>query len=121
MPINFSNETIALVRVEAPSGRKNFNRRDLKVATMVAEIAATGLHNALLFRSLERNVLRSPRSDAYNMVFFRDYAAKEIHKAQRYGRDLSISKLRIKNYAQLKGEFKDREVEEAHQQSGQLY
>ncbi len=113
VPVNFSNETLALVRVEAPSGRKNFNRRDLKVAAMVAEIAATGLHNALLFRSLERNILRSPRNEAYNMVFFRDYASKEIHKAQRYGRDLSITKLRIKNYAQLKCEFKDREVEDA--------
>ncbi|MBN2427643.1 MAG: response regulator [Deltaproteobacteria bacterium] len=112
VPINFGNETLALVQVEAPSGRKNFNRRDLKVATMVAEIAATGLHNVLLFRSLERNILRSPGSEAYNMVFFRDYASKEIHKAQRYGRDLSISKLRIKNYAQLKGAFQDREVEE---------
>jgi len=113
VPINFSKETLALVRLEAPSGRKNFNRRDLKVAAMVAEIAATGLHNALLFQSLERNILRSPRSEAYNMVFFRDYASKEIHKAQRYGRDLSISKLRIKNYAQLKGEFPDRDVEDA--------
>lgn len=113
VPVNYKNSALALVRIEAPSDRKRFNRRDLKVASMVAEIAATALHNAFVFRSLERNVLRSPCNEAYNMVFFRDYASKEIYKALRYGRDLSISKLRIKNYSQLKGEFQDAEVEDA--------
>ncbi|MBN1140819.1 MAG: response regulator [Deltaproteobacteria bacterium] len=111
-PINFGGETIALVRIEEPSGREHFNRKDLKVADMVAEFAACGLHNALLFRSLEQNVLRAPSGEFYNMAFFRDHVSKELFKSRRYRRNLSILKLKIENYGELKGKLTDLEVEE---------
>ncbi|MBN1140872.1 MAG: response regulator [Deltaproteobacteria bacterium] len=112
VPINYAGETIALLRIEEPSGRERFSRKDFKLAEMVAEFAACGLHNALLLRSLEQNVLRAPSGEFYNMAFFRDHVSKEILKSRRYRRNLSILKLKIENYQDLMGNFSDKEVEE---------
>jgi diguanylate cyclase (GGDEF)-like protein len=112
VPLRAGAEPVALARIESPSGRSGFNRRDLKIAALVAEFAASALFNVLRYRNLERNVLRVPRSEAYTMAFFRDHVAKELHKARRYGRNLSLLRLSIDNYAELRSRFRDRELEE---------
>ncbi|BCR05250.1 hypothetical protein DESUT3_23190 [Desulfuromonas versatilis] len=113
VPLLSGLEPVALVRIEAPAGREAFNRRDLKVAGMVAEFAASTLHNVLLYRNLEQSSLRVPRGEAYKMAFFRDHVEKELHKARRYGRNLSFVKLVVENYAELNSHFLDRELEAA--------
>ena len=112
VPLVCGPEPVALVRVEAPTDRSAFNRRDLRLAALAGEFAASALHNVLRGRDLEHNSLRATRSQAYGMPFFRDHGAMELHKARRYGRDLSIIKLLVTNYAELGCRFLDRELEE---------
>jgi len=112
-PLLSEGELFGLIRIEAPSGRTAFTRRDLKVVESVAVFAAASLQGLLFCREVERSVLRSRRGEAYNMAFFRDHLEKELHKSRRYGRKVSLLKLVVDNYAELLGRFLDREVEEA--------
>lgn len=113
LPLLSGLEPLGVIRVEAPVGRERFNRRDLKIADMVAEFAASALYNVLVYRKLEQDSLRMPRGEAYTMAFFRDHMAKELHKSRRYGRRLALVRLVIDNYAELRGRFLDRELETA--------
>ncbi len=113
VPLRHCRENLALIRVEAPLGRGSFQKRDLKIAAAVAEFAASALHNVLLQRSIEQRSLRTPRAEAYNMAFFRDHMEKELHKVRRYGRQLSLIRLRVENYAELHHHFRSRELEAA--------
>lgn len=112
LPLVFGAESLGVIRLEAPSGRGAFNRRDLKVAALVAEFAGSALHNVLMYRSLERSSLRVATGKAYGMAFFRDHIAVELYKARRYGRNLSILKLSVANYQILKSQFRDRQLDE---------
>jgi two-component system, cell cycle response regulator len=113
VPLNHGSEPLALIRIEAPVERGVFNRRDLKVAAAVAEFAAGALRSVLQQRMLEQSSLRMPRAQAYNMAFFRDHMEKELSKVRRYGRHLSLIRLRIDNYADLHNHFRNRELEAA--------
>lgn len=113
VPLVSGLESLGIIRVEAPVGRDGFNRRDLKVADMVAEFAASALFNVLHYRRLEQDSLRVPRGEAYTMAFFRDHIAKELHKGRRYGRRLSLVRLVIDNYGELQERFLDKDLAEA--------
>jgi CheY-like chemotaxis protein len=108
-PLVADRELLGLLRVEMPSGRKTFNRRDLRVAEAVGAFAVAALQSVLFCRSLERGVLRVARGETYNMAFFRDHTEKELHKSRRYGRNVSLVKLVVENYDELVGRFLDRE------------
>lgn len=112
VPLVCGPEPVALARLEAPTDRGAFNRRDLRLAALAGEFAASALYNLRRSRDLEHNSLRASRSLAYGMPFFRDHAAMELHKARRYGRNLSVIKLKVVNYADLGCRFLDRELEE---------
>lgn len=112
-PLLAGVEQLALVRVESPVGRSTFGPQDCKVAATVAQFAASTLHNVLHLRRLERDALRVSRGEAYTMAFFRDHAAKELYKARRYGRNLSLVRLRVDNYVELDSRFRNRELEKA--------
>lgn len=112
-PLLTEGEVFGLIRIEAPSGRTVFTRRDLKVVESVTAFAASSLQGLLFCREVERSVLRARRGEAYNMAFFRDHLEKELHKSRRYGRKVSLLKLVVDNYTELLGRFLDREVEAA--------
>ncbi|TYO99996.1 diguanylate cyclase (GGDEF)-like protein [Geothermobacter ehrlichii] len=113
LPLQVERRTVALVRLEAPTGRESFNRHDLKVAELVAEFAAAALDNVLARRALEHDSLRLPASQAYKMAYFRDHVTRELYKARRYGRNLSFIKLDITNYRPLADRVRDRDMQEA--------
>jgi diguanylate cyclase (GGDEF)-like protein len=113
VPLQAGVEPLALARVESPVGRSAFGREDLLVAATVARFAASHLRNVLQLRRLQRSALRVPLGEAYTMAFYRDHADKELLKARRYGRNLSVVRLRIDNYAELNVRFRGLELETA--------
>jgi diguanylate cyclase (GGDEF)-like protein len=112
LPLQHENRPLAMVRMELPTGRSLFTARDQKVADLISVYAASALRYVLQIQELQRGSLRVAKRDAYNMAFFTDHAAKELYKARRYNRRLSFMQLTIDNFAELKGKFLDREIEE---------
>lgn len=115
LPLVMDQEPLAVIRVETPTGRKRFGRRDLKLAEVIGEFASCALANVLTLRRAEHGSLRQPSSEAYRMPIFRDHVARELHKARRYGRNLSVIKLTIENHAELATRFRERELSDAIQ------
>ncbi len=111
IPLCQGVEPVALVQMEAPMGRPAFGPRDLKVAAAASEFAASALSNVLRYRSLEQKSLRADQGMAYNMAFFRDFLDKELQTARRYGRNLSLLRLSVDNYPELKVAFREKELE----------
>ena len=111
VPLEYNGTPLGLIRVESPVGRSEFNRRDLRIAELVAEFSANALQKVLQIRILEHSSLHATRDEAYNMAFFRDYAAKELYKARRYNRKLSYVRLVVDNMEQVKSLFNQKEVD----------
>ncbi|PLX97082.1 MAG: hypothetical protein C0621_00745, partial [Desulfuromonas sp.] len=112
-PVVVDSELAAVLRIDAPVGRPDFKPQDALLMKTVADYAAAALHPVLTERQLEQSLLRASHGHAYNMTFFRDHAAKEIYKAKRYGRHLSLVLLRIENYPELSSRFLGRDVDQA--------
>lgn len=113
IPLVHGHEALGLIRLESPVGRGAFQKSDLGVAAAVSEFAGSALHNVLLQRAIEQRSLRTPSAEAYNMAFFRVHMEKELNKVRRYGRHLSLIRLRVGNYAELHHHFRNRELEAA--------
>lgn len=113
VPLRRDNEILGLARIEMPSSRAHFERGDIVTAAAVADFASAAIDNALEQQRHEQDMLRAPRGEAYNMVFFRDHLDKELYKALRYSRQLSLIKLVIENIGELTSRFHDRQVDEA--------
>ncbi len=79
-----------------------FAPQDLAKARTVADFAGLALRNARRFHDLEKVGLRDRESPTYNLSYFIDYAGKELYKASRYGRQFSLSTLRIENLELLR-------------------
>lgn len=116
VPLRRGSEILGLARIELPSSRGFFERGDIVTAAAVADFASAAIDNALSLQRHEQDLLRSPRGEAYNMVFFRDHLDKELYKALRYGRQVSLIKLVIENIAELTSRFHDRQVDAALRQ-----
>jgi len=116
LPLCHEGKALAIVRVETPTGRKQFEPGDLRLADFIADFAACSLQHILRIRELERGSLRAEGREAYNMAFFRDYADRELFKARRYNRKLAFVRLIIDNYSMLKGRFHDRDVSAVQRQ-----
>ena len=48
---------------------------------------------------------------SYSMAYFQDHLSKELQKAHRYGRHLSLAQLEVENYTELKASFHDRDLQ----------
>lgn len=116
IPLLTHGELFGLIRVETPIGRSAFGRKEQRVVETVGNFAAAALSNLLQCRAVERNALRTSRGQAYNMGFFRDHLDKELHKATRYGRHVSMLRLVFDNHRELLSRFLDREVDEAEEE-----
>jgi DNA-binding response OmpR family regulator/GGDEF domain-containing protein len=113
LPLYCSDRKIGLVRLEAPVGREIFSDADLQRAATAVTFAAVALSGVLRRQEVEKNLLRAPGSQAYNMTFFRDHLEKELYAAKRYDRKLALLKVVIANYGELLSRFHDRQVTEA--------
>lgn len=103
-------ELLGLIKLESPSERKAFAPAEVASAATVAEFAGAALLSLLRLQRSERDLLRTPGGEAYNMGFFRDHLEKELLTAQRYGRHISLIKLVVDNHAELTARFHDQQV-----------
>ena len=111
IPLLHEMESLALIQAEMPAGRDTFTRRDMKNAASIAKFAASALFNVLRYRSLEETSLQTGVGQSYSMAYFQDHLGKELQKAHRYGRHLSLAQLEVENYTELKASFHDRDLQ----------
>jgi len=111
IPLMHEMESLALIQAEMPAGRDTFTRRDMKNAASIGKFAASALFNVLRFDALEQTSLQTGVGQSYSMAYFQDHLSKELQKAHRYGRHLSLAQLEVENYTELKASFHDKDLQ----------
>ncbi|PLY02904.1 MAG: hypothetical protein C0624_07565 [Desulfuromonas sp.] len=111
IPLQHDMESLALIQAEMPAGRDTFTRRDMKNAASIGKFASSALFNVLRYQSLEETSLQTGVGQSYSMAYFQDHLGKELQKAHRYGRQLSLAQLVVENYTELKASFHDRDLQ----------
>jgi diguanylate cyclase (GGDEF)-like protein len=81
-----------------------FDAPEQAAAATVGTFAAVALANARRFQAAERRALLDPETGTYNLPYFVDHAAKECHKARRYGRQFSTGLIAVDNLDQARRE-----------------
>jgi diguanylate cyclase (GGDEF)-like protein len=84
------------------SGR--FSPVEAGAAAAVGAFAGVALSNARRHQAALRQALRDGEGATYNGPYFLDHAAKELHKARRYGRQLSVAIVSVDNLEQARSD-----------------
>lgn len=91
-----------LIKIADKVAGNQFGADDLRKATILGPLAVTAVRNARKHRRLARRSIRDPRTQAYDIEFFKNYLQAEIHKSARFRRTFSLLALRITNIADLR-------------------
>lgn len=98
VPLFHQEKPIGLVKLGERLDRKSYGERDLYVARVISDYAATALKMVERLFRMEKISLRDPETRAYSAAFLEDYLEKERYKAGRFRRPLSVIFLVIDNF-----------------------
>ena len=92
-PLLAGAETVGLIHLQPPDGALDLDAR--AAASGLARAAAVALANARRFEEVRARTVRDEVSGAYTAAYLADHARKELDKARRYGRCLSVALLGV--------------------------
>ncbi len=95
VPLRNNGQLLGFVRLSDRLDGADFDAADLEVAERFALFASQAVANAMAFRALERSSFRDPATRAYTRVYGEDAIHHELTKARRFGRALSVVRIRL--------------------------
>jgi diguanylate cyclase (GGDEF)-like protein len=98
IPLIHQEKPIGLVKLGERLDRRPFEERDLYIARIISDYAASALKMVERLFRMEKISLRDPETRAYSAAFLEDYLEKERYKAGRFRRPLSVIFLVIDNF-----------------------
>lgn len=98
-------KVVGMIELTDKVEQESFTEEDLRRARIVAECAGVALSNVARVTGLKRRSLKDPETGTYNLLYFVEYAAKEIYKARRYGRKFSLIVVKVDNLHKLRAMF----------------
>ncbi len=90
VPLLHREHPVGLAKLGPRTDRAPYSGRDLFLARIIGEYAATGWRNASRIQRLEKISLRDSDTRAYSAAFLADYFEKERFRAGRFRRPLSV-------------------------------
>ncbi|MEW6456387.1 MAG: diguanylate cyclase [Acidobacteriota bacterium] len=104
IPIIFSEEVLGILNVE--SFQKNaFSKEDESFLSVLASEIAVAINNAKIHTKLKEMAIVDDLTGVYNYRYFYEMLRKEIARAQRYDRDLSLIILDIDDFKKINDIF----------------
>ena len=97
IPLIHRGKLLGLLELSDRFDGRTFDARDRETIALYAPFCAIALSNAAALQTIKRRSLKDPETDTYNLLYFVDYAGKEIYKARRYGRKFSLLLIKIDN------------------------
>ena len=102
LPLTAHDDRIGLLKISERQDGTAFRSRDLKLATALAGFAGIALKNAFRFREAEHRIQgESKRDKTTSLREFRDAFEREMFRAKRYRRNLSLIRIVFANYRRL--------------------
>lgn len=102
IPLLHRDRVHGLLELADPLDGRPFGERERAIAARYAPFCAIALSNVGAMQAVKRKSLKDPETETYNLLYFVDYAGKEIYKARRYGRKFSVLVLKLDNHSVLK-------------------
>ena len=102
VPLKSRGKLVGMLELSDRLDARNFDERERDVAQVYAPFCAIALTNAATLQSVKRKALKDPETETYNLLYFVDYAGKEIYKARRYGRKFSLLVIKLDNLPVIK-------------------
>lgn len=102
LPVIGDNNIYCLVRILEPQLKDGFREKEFNKALYFSELLPIAFENALKFESLRRCNVKDYETNVYYWDIFKDFVNKEIFKALRYDRKLSMLGVRIENFDEIK-------------------
>ncbi len=107
--LDFQGDVIGIVKVFVD--RERYDPLLVRGLHAVLRIAAAALHSTSRLERLRRSQLIDTEMRVYNLSFFRDYLDKEIQKAHRFRRVVSVLFISVENYPDLKRQYRSEAVQ----------
>ena len=101
MPLRDRNATLGVVNLADPEDGEPFDREDLVHVMMLADQLATNLANSGYLLELQELTVVDPLTQLYNRRHFDRQIRREIERARRYGRPLTLVLVDIDGFKHL--------------------
>lgn len=98
VPLEAGGELLGALAVGDVDPDRAFGPEDLQLLSMFAQQAAIAVANATLFEEVQELAVRDPLTGLYNRRYFFELAQREVIRAQRYTRPLSMLMLDIDHF-----------------------
>ena len=112
VPLVYRGRVLGLLELSDRMDARGFEPADKELLAVYAPFCAIGLMNALTMQNVKRKALKDPETETYNLLYFVDYAGKEIYKARRYGRKFSLLVIKLDNLPTIKQQLPPDRVRE---------
>jgi CheY-like chemotaxis protein len=110
LPIRTESRLYCLVKVIESQMKEGFREKEFNKALHFCEFLPLAFENAMRFESLRKCNVKDYETNAYYWDIFKDFVSKEIFKALRYDRKLSILGLRIENLEEIKKHHSEKNI-----------
>ena len=112
VPLAHRGKLLGILELGDRLDGRPFDARDRETLGVYAPFCAIALTNAAALQLVKRRSLKDPETDTYNLLYFVDYAGKEIYKARRYGRKFSLLLIKIDNLPVIRQTIAPEKVKE---------
>jgi len=113
IPLKLDEKSYGLIKVVEPFLQEGFGEKEFNKAYLVCEFVSYALENATRLELLQRCAVKDERTQAYYWDILKDFVRKEINKALRYDRKLSVIGINIENITELRKNYGEMSVKEA--------
>ena len=101
IPLTIRGEVIGTVAAGQVGFKRNFTEADTRFVTTLANQIAIAIENARMYNQMEELATKDGLTKLYNHSHFQEILAKEIKKAERYNRGLSLLMMDIDNFKEF--------------------
>ena len=98
IPLIIRGKVIGAVAAGQAGFKRNFTEADTRFITTLANQIAIAIENARMYNQMEELATKDGLTKLYNHSHFQEILHKEIEKAKRYERDLSLLMMDIDNF-----------------------
>ena len=98
IPLIIRGKVIGALAAGQVGFKRNFTEADTRFVTTLSNQIAIAIENARMYNQMEELATKDGLTKLYNHSHFQEILAKEIEKAKRYERDLSLLMMDIDNF-----------------------
>ncbi|WP_408956282.1 diguanylate cyclase [Natroniella sp. ANB-PHB2] len=98
IPLKVRGEYIGAINAVQTDFKRNFREADKRFLTTLSNQVAISIENARMYKQMEEMATKDGLTKLYNHSYFQKALKKELNKAKRYQRELSLLMLDIDNF-----------------------